>query len=176
MRIERGHGAFWLAAALLLAVLPAQAQWKWKDGKGQTHISDLPPPREIPDKDVLQRPSEVARRAAAPNTAASDTAPAPQAAAAPASVAAAKPRVDPEIEARRVRAEQEQKAKAKADEDKLAAQRAENCSRAKQQLAGLDSGIRLARVNEKGEREILDDKARAEEAQRARQVMASECR
>lgn len=173
MRSER---AFWLAAALLLAVLPAQAQWKWKDSKGQTHISDLPPPRDIPDKDVLQRPAEIARKSPVASTAASDAAPAAPVAQATASGPTAKPRVDPEIEARRSRAEQEQKAKAKADEDKLAAQRAENCSRAKQQLAGLDSGMRLARVNDKGEREILDDKARAEEAQRARQVMASECR
>jgi hypothetical protein len=168
MRSER---AFWLAAALLLAVLPAHAQWKWKDSKGQTHISDLPPPRDIPDKDVLQRPSEISRKATVQSAAAaSDAAPAASA------VPAAKPRVDPEIEARRSRLEQEQKAKAKAEEDKLAAQRADNCARAKQQLAGLDSGMRLARVNDKGEREILDDKARAEEAQRARQLIASECR
>lgn len=171
MRSER---AFWLAAALLLAVLPAHAQWKWKDSKGQTHISDLPPPRDIPDKDVLQRPSEIARKTPVPSgTAASDAAPAAPAASA---VAATKPRVDPEIEARRARIEQEQKAKAKAEEDRLAAQRAENCARAKQQLAGVESGMRLARVNDKGEREILDDKARAEEAQRARQAIASECR
>ena len=170
MRSERASCAFWLAAALLLAVLPAQAQWKWKDGKGQTHISDLPPPRDVPEKDVLQRPNEIARKTAAAGAASA-------AEAAPASAAAAtKPRVDPEIEARRTRLEQEQKAKAKADEDKLAAQRAENCARARQQLAGVESGMRLARVNDKGEREILDDKARAEEAQRARQAMASECR
>jgi len=170
MRCER---AFWLATALLLAVLPAHAQWKWKDGKGQTHVSDLPPPRDVPEKDVLQRPADTARRAAASaSAAASGTA-----------VAAVgvpgndgKPRTDPEIEARRKAIEQEQKAKSKADEDKAAALRADNCQRAKQNLAGLDSGIRVARVNDKGEREFLDDKARADEAQRARQVIASECR
>ena len=174
MRSERAscaYRALWLAAALLLAVLPAHAQWKWKDGKGQTHISDLPPPRDIPEKDVLQRPAEIVRK-----TAAAGAASAPEAAPAASAAAATKPRVDPEIEARRTRIEQEQKAKAKADEDKLAAQRAENCARAKQQLAGVESGMRLARVNDKGEREILDDKARAEEAQRARQAIASECR
>jgi hypothetical protein len=166
MRWDR---AFWIAAIGLVAVLPVQAQWKWKDAKGQVHVSDLPPPREVPEKDVLQRPTEVKRTPA-------NAASAPVAGSAPGQQAAAKQRVDPEIEARRVRAEQEQQAKAKAVEDRNAAVRADNCARAKQQLATLDSGIRIARANDKGEREILDDKARAEEAQRARQIIQSDCR
>jgi hypothetical protein len=40
----------------------------------------------------------------------------------------------------------------------------------------LESGQRIARVNAQGEREVLDDKGRAEEMQRARQVMASDCK
>jgi hypothetical protein len=159
-----------LAATLLTATPSAWAQWKWKDAKGQVHISDLPPPRDVPDKDVMQRPSESTRRAAA--TAAAQA----SAASAPPPAAAAKPKVDPEIEARRTRQEQEQKAKEKATEEKASSQRSENCQRARQHLATLESGMRIARLNDKGEREILDDKARAEEMQRARQVMASECR
>jgi hypothetical protein len=173
--MNRRDRVFWMATALsavLVTVAPtASAQWKWKDGKGQVHVSDLPPPREVPDKDVLQRPSDTARRAAAAAAAQASAASAPGPAAAP-----PKPRLDPELEARRVRLEQEQKAKEKAAEDKAAGQRAENCQRARQQLATLESGMRLARVNDKGEREILDDKARADEMQRARQVIASECR
>lgn len=170
LRAFHAFGGLCLAGTLLVVALPAQAQWKWKDRNGQTHVSDLPPPRDVPDKDVLQRPSEV-RRAAASPAAAPASPPAASAA-----VAEAKPRVDPELEARRTQAEQQQKAKAKAEEERVAAQRAENCQRARQQIAGLESGIRLARVNDKGEREILDDKARAEEMQRARQVVASDCR
>ena len=34
----------------------------------------------------------------------------------------------------------------------------------------------MTRVNEKGEREVLDDKGLAEEMQRARAVIASDCR
>jgi hypothetical protein len=33
----------------------------------------------------------------------------------------------------------------------------------------------MARLNEKGERVILDDAARAQEAQRAREVIAADC-
>jgi hypothetical protein len=69
-----------LVSLLLAAAAPAQAQWKWKDRNGQTHISDLPPPRDIPDKDVLQRPSEARRAAAAAAAATPASAPAASAA------------------------------------------------------------------------------------------------
>lgn len=164
-------GVAGLAAALIMALsatqaqVSAQAQWKWKDSSGQVHVSDLPPPREIADKDVLERPNPSARRAA-PVSAAS----------APASAAGARARVDPELEARRAKAEHERLAKAKADDDALSAQRGENCQRARAHLSALDTGQRIARLNSKGEREVLDDKGRAEEMQRARQVIASDCR
>jgi len=35
--------------------------------------------------------------------------------------------------------------------------------------------MRLARVNERGERIVIDDAERAAEAQRARQTIASDC-
>ena len=171
----RKDRTLWIVAALSAMVVTAApsawAQWKWKDSKGQVHISDLPPPRDVPDKDVMQRPADTAKRAAAA-AAAQASAANTSAASAP----AAKPKVDPEIEARRVRQEQEQKAKDKAAEEKASAQRSDNCQRARQHLATLESGMRIARLNDKGEREIIDDKTRAEEMQRARQVMASECR
>jgi hypothetical protein len=151
-------------AVVLAASLsaPAFAQWKWRDKSGHVTVSDLPPPRDIADKDVLQRPSEVVRRSAA----------AP-AASAPASAAL---RVDPELEARRKRAEQEQSAQRRVEEERTAADRAENCRRAQAHLRSLDSGMRLSRVNEKGEREILDDKQRAEESRVAREAIAANCR
>jgi len=156
-----------LTAAVLLACLasPAMAQWKWRDKSGQITVSDLPPPRDVPEKDILQRPDPTA---VAPVRAA--------AASEGASSAAARPPVDPQLEARRREAEQQQAAKAKAEADKLAEQRAQNCRNARSQLAALDSGQRIARINDKGEREIIDDKQRAEETRRARAVIASDCR
>ncbi len=153
--------------SLVALVLPAQAQWKWKDGQGQVHLSDTPPPREVQDKDILQRPNQVFKRAAAAASAAEP---------ASASAAAPKPRLDPELEARKTKAEAEQKAKAKADEDRLAAQRADNCQRARQHVLTLQSGQRLARINAKGEREFLDDATRAQEQQAAQRVIESDCR
>jgi len=152
---------------VLLAALPAAAQWKWKDARGQVVISDVPPPRDIPDRDVLQKPGLINRRATAQPT---------EAASAPAMETAAKAKVDPELEARRKKVEQDQNDKVKADEEKVAAQRAENCKRARAHMSSLESGIRLSRTNEKGEREILDDKQRAEEVARTRQIIGSDCR
>lgn len=172
-QLKRPLAGLVLAAVLgLLVSNPAQAQWKWRDSRGQVHISDLPPPRDVPDKDVMQRPEAVARRAVA--SAAPASAPTPALAASAA--APLKAPVDPELEERRRRTEQEQAARAKADEKKAAAARADNCARAREQLATLDSGMRIARVKADGEREILDDNARAAEAKRARDVMAAECR
>lgn len=155
-----------IATALLAAAvcLPAQAQWKWRDKNGQVHVSDLPPPREVADKDVLQRPAAPAPVRAAPAIAAS-------AASLPASA-----RVDPELEARRKKAEQEKTDQQKQEEARVTADRAENCRRAKEHVRSMESGMRIARVNEKGEREFLDDKTIAAETQRGRNMVASECR
>jgi hypothetical protein len=154
-----------VVALSFTAVLPVQAQWKWRDKTGQITASDLPPPREIDEKDILQRPEAPVRRP-----------PAAPAASAAAPAAAAKPAVDKDLEARRRAAEQDQQAKARADDERLAAQRAENCRRARGHLGALETGQRIARTNDKGEREILDDKGRAEEVRRANEVIASDCR
>ena len=155
-----------IALACLLLATAAQAQWKWRDSRGQVHISDIPPPREVPDKDVLQRPEVVVRRPAAT-----------AAASAPAGAASAMPApVDPQLQEQRKRAEQEQAARAKADEQKAAAVRADNCQRARQQLAMLDTGQRVARIGADAAGEILDDTQRAAETQRAREAIASQCR
>ena len=42
--------------------------------------------------------------------------------------------------------------------------------------ATLDSGMRMARINDKGEREILDDQQRAAELQRTNQAIAENCK
>jgi hypothetical protein len=154
-------------ALLLVAALPAAAQWTWRDAQGRITASDRPPPPEVPEKDILSRPRVV--RAAPPT-----------ASAASAAAATAAPAGDRELEARKRAAEREREAgrdaKQRAEEQRIAEQRAENCRRARSQVAAIDSGQRMARVNEKGEREIMDDRARAEELRRAREVIAADCR
>ncbi len=159
-----------LAALVGLTVaLPAEAQWKWRDKSGRTQYSDLPPPAGTADQDVLQRPNvgNSTRGVVAAGAAASVASAAPLLA----------PRSsDPELEARRKKAAQDGVEKKQAEEARIAAGRAENCTRATAQMRTFDSGMRLTRINEKGEREYLDDAARAAEAKRTREVMASECK
>ena len=154
--------------ALALMTSAAQAQWKWRDKTGQVNASDRPPPMEVPEKDIIARPTPDARRVA--------PAPAPTASAATTPAAPAKGPLEREVDARKKAAEQEQAAKARADEEKASQQRAENCRRAKGHVAALETGQRIARTNDKGEREILDDRGRAEELRQAREVIASDCK
>lgn len=164
-----------LAAAALLS-MPAEAQWKWKDKTGHTQYSDLPPPISTPEQDILARPG--ASKARNGNVSVVSTAPAsaPVAASGTASGVLAPRTTDSDLEARRKVAEAEQAAKVKAEQARIAAARADNCNRAKGQLATLDSGMRLARANDKGEREVLDDKQRADETKRMRDTIAADCK
>lgn len=161
------------AVLLVFVALPAEAQWKWKDKSGHIQYSDLPPPNGTPEQDILTRP-RVQKRNASPFQAASTAA-----SAAPTSAASSPlvPRtVDPELDAKRKKAEAEVAAKNKVEEDRIAAVKADNCARARSQLRTLDSGIRVTRTNDKGEREFLDDKQRANETQHAKDAIAADCK
>lgn len=160
-----------ILAALLGAglALPAAAQWKWRDKSGVVQYSDTPPPLGIPAQDVLQKPS-VTRTFVAPAAAAS------AASAAPLALKGA----DPELEARRRKQEQDKAEQGKTEEraqaEKLALAKADNCARARSHMRTLEEGLRMVRTNANGEREVLDDKARAEEKSRAREIIASDCK
>jgi len=184
MTFARPHTIARLAALALGALLtlslssPAFAQWKWKDKSGRVQYSDLPPPPAVSDADILQRPSGSVRKggpAFAPSSAQAAVA-AMSASAASAPASGPSQAVEPELEAKRKKAAEEETAKRRAEEEKQKAARAENCQRAKAQLRALDDGMRMARVNEKGEREVLDDKGRAEESKRARDIVGSDCK
>jgi hypothetical protein len=187
------------ACALPLA---ASAQWQWIDSGGKKVFSDQPPPLDIPEKNILRRAGGPAPRVSfmpAPSSAAPAAdpaaagAPAPAAAgspklgqgisgtgvSAPAPAAAGSPKpsgVDKELEEKTRQAEEAEKAKQAAEKLKLAQARAENCTRARQGKATFDSGIRVARINAQGEREIMDDNARAAETQRLQSVIDSDCK
>ncbi|MFM2118839.1 MAG: hypothetical protein RL722_307 [Pseudomonadota bacterium] len=172
-----------LLVACLLATLtwalPASAQWKWRDAQGQIQYSDRPPPASIPDKNVLQRPGgaggvvllPLQTSATAAAKAAADSA-ASAASAADLRRKAGVAKADAEEAARRnLEAAQRQRA------DELAARsRAENCQLARDQIRLLQDGARMARLNARGEREVLDDQQRAIEMERARSIAASDCR
>jgi len=166
-----------MACALPLA---ASAQWQWVDNAGKKVFSDQPPPLDVPEKNVLRRPAGAQQRATSVPAPASSPLPDVQAAGAtPPRTAASGPKpsgVDKELEEKTRKAEEAEKAKQAAEKAKVAQAKAENCTRARQGKATFDSGIRVARVNAQGEREIMDDKARAGEAQRLQSVIDADCK
>jgi hypothetical protein len=156
----------WVCCLLPLA---ASAQWQWVDNHGKKVFSDQPPPSDVPEKNILRRAGVPPSRAAAAPV---EAAPAPALEA-----AAPKPAgVDKELEAKKKKAEAEEMARQDADAAKVAKAKAENCDRARQAKATYDSGMRVARVNASGEREILDDTARAAEQKRLQSIIQSDCK
>jgi L-fucose mutarotase/ribose pyranase (RbsD/FucU family) len=147
------------------------AQWQWVDSTGRKVFSDTPPPAGTPEKNIIKAPGS--RVAPAPRAAVADTTHSQAT-----NTAAASPKPsgrDEQLEAKKKQAEEAEQAKRKAEADKVAKARAENCERAKRAKATLDTGIRIATTNAKGEREIMDDKSRAEEAKRMDATIRSDC-
>ncbi len=157
-----------LALAALAAPGQAQAQqiWKWRDASGHVQISDRAPPPGTPAQDILQRPS------GAPVPADAGTA-----APAPASgVRIMNNGVDPEL-AKRKTAEQQQRADAEAKRQQaLAKIQADECNRAKANLATYNSGVRISKPAADGSREFLDDAGREAFGQKAQADVAKACK
>ncbi|RIX85470.1 DUF4124 domain-containing protein [Acidovorax cavernicola] len=171
----------WLVLGCACALpLSASAQWQWVDNSGKKVFSDQPPPTDIPEKNILRRagPSP-STRAAAPVTPAPEGGTDATAAAPKAREGTAPPKptgVDKELEEKTKKAEAEQKAKEAAEAAKIAKAKADNCARARENKNTIDSGIRIAKVNAKGEREFMDDAARADAQKRAQTVIDSDCK
>lgn len=155
------------AGVLLPASVHAGAQWKWRDASGAIQYSDRPPPAGTPEHAILARPT--------PGSSMTPVTPAPSAS----SAAPAANKATNELDAKRRKAEEEaqakQKTEQKAEQEKVAKERADNCERARAYQRTLNEGTRIARVNAKGEREFLDDKARADEARRTKDAIAANC-
>lgn len=147
---------FLSASALLFAgdLVAGEYIYQWKDKSGQIVYSDNPPPGNIPSR-RLRRDAvgEISGQEAAP----------------------AKSVADQELELKKRQQEQGEK-QAKAEKDSANAKaKSQNCEMAKNQLAALESGQRIARFNAKGEREYLDDAQRAAEVERTKKAVADNC-
>lgn len=153
----------------LACTLPAVclAQWQWIDNDGRKVYSDRSPPANIPADKILRQPGLKGPPVAA------------EAAAEPAKAQASAPKIagkDKQLEEKKKLADAAAAEKKQAEEEQLAKARADNCARAKRAKAGFDSGVRMSRTNDKGEREIMDDAARAAESKRLDAVITSDCK
>ncbi len=160
--------------------LPAAsfAQWQWIDKDGRKVFSDQPPPVDIPLKSILRQPSGGKSRppSAAETAAAAEIAGSAPRAAKPAASAPKLSGKDKELEEKKKRADAAEAEKKKEKEEEIAKARADSCDRAKRAKAGFDSGIRITRMNDKGEQEFLDDAQRAAETKRLQGIIAADCK
>lgn len=167
-------------ALLLLALvtaLPAAGEiYNWKDKDGTTHYSDIPPTQgEVKTlrAGAAPRPTPVAAPTAGEATA-QPAAPGTTDAA-PAAAPQPKTLAERELEFRQRRAAE---AEAQAKAEKEVAEKAEKdraCEQARNQLAALTSGQRIARFNASGERVVIDDAERAAEITRTQQQIDRAC-
>jgi hypothetical protein len=174
-----------LAVASFIALAsssPASAQWAWRDASGGVVYSDQAPPASIPDTQIIRRPAgRTPPSAAAPaSTAAAAPGAVPTATAAgtaaPAKVAGPRTAAEQEQDFRKRQQERAETEKKQAEEQAATARRTADCERARGYLRQLEDGMRIARTDAQGNREILDDSARNAEIQRTRDLVSSGCK
>lgn len=161
--------------ALMLLAHVAHAQYSWIDDKGTRVFSDRPPPPGTPASRILKAP-----RQAGPALVPLDGN--PGAAAAPAlptaaATAAPKPPSLAEQDAafRQRQAKREEDARKAQEEAQKKQDNAERCTAARQESLQLASGMRIAQVNDKGERYFISDEDRKRRQEAAQRVL-QECR
>ncbi len=160
--------ALLLSALFFSLPVAAQQVYSWKDKDGRIHYSDVPPPEGATK--TLSGPSRP------PTAVTTEPAEADAASAPPAVQKGPRTAADQELEFRQRRAaEAEAQAKAEKEKSEAAAQE-KKCNQARAHLAALESGQRVSRLNDKGEREYLDDKTRETEGRDLRGQIEKMCR
>lgn len=142
-----------LALVLLLPLTTSAQVYSWKDANGRVHYSDQPPSEKT-------RPARTLTTAPEPNA---DTEQARQKNADKRLSAAEKAKVDKESA--------EKAEKQRADDERRAA----DCDRARKALQGLESGQIRYRMGANGEREAIEDSARATELANAQRAVDDHC-
>lgn len=138
----------WLLAGLASA---DSGNWLWLDEQGRQVFSDLPPPVSVPEPRILQRPG--------PDLPKAPPSPADKGDSQPSSA-------------------NKEQAPSQASEplyQRNAAALRENCRRARSALATLASGLRLYRLDDKGEQVLMDEAMREQETRQARQAERDNC-
>lgn len=164
------HFALLILAAGVSFTVPAAAEtYKWTDAEGKVHYSDQPPPSNVKNPTTMTPRKKTSRSAPAEEGEAGSGEPKP----APA-VAKTSQELDAEFRQRQVEAAEKEAAQKKTAQE--AESKRKNCDLAKANVARLSSGGRIARANDKGETEYLDDAQIAQELVRARDVADSWCK
>jgi type IV secretory pathway VirB10-like protein len=163
-------GLLALAAGISFTLMPSAAEtYKWTDAEGKVHYSDQPPPSNVKNPTTVTPRKKTSRSAPAqegdPKPA--DARPTPAA-------AKTTQELDAEFKQRQVEAAEQEAAQKKAAQE--AESKKKSCEQAKASVARLTSGGRIARANDKGETEYLDDAQITAELARAREIQDSWCK
>ena len=151
------------ALSLALAGGAAAQAFRWVDNDGKVRYGDTPPPGVKATPLNLPQGGGASVVPAAPDTAAKD---------------AKKGPLTPAEQEKEYRKRQADAQKSREKEDKEqrdAAAKQENCARARETLAALESGQRIVRTLPDGERYYLEDSQREAEVAQARQSVNSWC-
>ena len=146
-----------LGVVLLVAASAAQAQvYRWVDSSGRVQYSDRKPTNAKDAQQVRNTVSSVGTQSSS------------------ASGGKSAAELDKDFQKRRAeQAEAQQKQQQAAADQKLQSQ---NCQTARENLAALKSGQRIARFTQSGERVYLEDNDRAAEVARNQQIVDSSCK
>ena len=146
-----------LGLAFALAGTASAQLYRWVDADGRVRYTDRPPPAGVKARTI----AAPAAPAASPSDK-DDASRAPTAA-----------EQEQAFQKRRLDAQKAAEKSAAAQKDETAKQ--ENCRRARETLATLQSGQRIRRTNPQGEPYYLDDGARAAETQSAQRAVQDWC-
>lgn len=142
-----------LIAALIASQMAVAQSYKWVDANGRTHYTDQPPGAGKPATALKTAP--------------------PAATAAPPAV---QPSLAEQEQAfRKRRQDAEDKSAKTAKEQQAAKERANQCQNARRNLVSLESGARVTRRNEQGEREFLNEEQLETDRSQARRFIQENC-
>jgi Domain of unknown function (DUF4124) len=179
-----------VGCALMLASMASMAAgaevYKWKDAKGKTQYSDVPPVGNIPYTTLsgnkpASAPGSESQKVDAPAAPASPAAGVGAAKPGEAKPDAGKPPADPKAAdaAAQKKALEEKAAKdaevKKLQQEKLAAEKKANCKKALSDKATFEQGGRIYEVDEKGERHYIGNKEMADRLEQAKSDVATYC-
>jgi hypothetical protein len=147
-----------LAACAVSA--PALAQYSWIDDHGTRVFSDHPPPPGTPPSRILKAPRGATTAPAVPAEAAQPAAPT---------------LADRDADFRKRTAERDADERKAAEDAQRKADNAAQCAAARRSEAVLTSGVRMADMDDKGERIFVTDDEKARRLAQVRRVLAG-CR
>jgi len=152
-----------IAITLAAAMAAASAQnYKWIDKDGKVRYGDTPPPG-VKSTQLKAPPGPAASPAAAGAAAAKDA------------------KKGPLTPVEQEQAFRKRQLEAKAAEEKAqkgqaaSAEKSQNCASARESLRALESGQRIARTDDKGERYFIDDAQREKDIARGREMVKQAC-